>query len=91
MHATRLSTNSFVCDDARSIIMARDTLSSPVFMGVSAVYRGKGKGKGHWKDKDKEAAANPGVPQLPAQRTQEALLPDHGGGQHFEGPAHERS
>ena len=51
MHAARLSTYLLVREEIRSIIMARDTLTDPAPMDVSAVYKGKGKG---WKGKGKK-------------------------------------
>ena len=44
--AARLSTSPRVGKEIRSIIMARDTLTGPAPMDVSAVCKGKGKGKG---------------------------------------------
>ena len=41
MHAARLSTFLFVREEIRSIFMARDTLTGPAPMDVSAVYKGK--------------------------------------------------
>ena len=54
MHAARLSAFSFVREEIRSIIMAREALTGPAPMDVSAVCKGKGKGKGENKEKDKE-------------------------------------
>ena len=45
MHAARRSTYHFVREEIRSIIMARDTLTGPVPMYVSAVYKGNVSGK----------------------------------------------
>ena len=67
MLAARLPTYPLVREEIRSIIMARDTLTSPTPMDVSTVYKGKGKGKGKKgkgkeknkeKDKEKDPAAN---------------------------------
>ena len=41
MHAARLSTHPLVREEMRSIIMARDTLTGPAPMDVSAVYKGR--------------------------------------------------
>ena len=57
MHAARLSTYPLVREEIRSIIMARETLTGPAPMDVSAVY--KGKGKNNEKDKEKDPATNP--------------------------------
>ena len=60
MHAGRLTTYPLVREESRS---ARDTLTGPAPMDVSAVYKGegkdKGKGKNKEKDKEKDPAANP--------------------------------
>ena len=45
MHAARLSMYPIAREEIRSIIMARDTLTGPAPMDVSAVYKGEGKGK----------------------------------------------
>ena len=103
MHATRLSTCTLVREEIRTIIMARDTMSGPAPMDVSAVCTSKGKGKGKetgkkgrckggWKDM--EALVNPrcrsGMLLLPSQRSQEARLSDHGERQTQEGTTRER-
>ena len=44
-HAARLSTCPLVREGIRSIIIARDTLTSLAPMDVSAVFKDKGKGK----------------------------------------------
>ena len=51
MHASRPSTYTLIREEVRSIVMARDTLSGPVPMDVSASYKGKGKGKEKGKGK----------------------------------------
>ena len=43
MHAARFSTYPLVREEIRSIITARDTLTGPAPMDVSAVYKGQGK------------------------------------------------
>ena len=46
MHAALRSTYPLVREEIRSVVMARDTLTGPAPMDVSAVYKGNGKGKG---------------------------------------------
>ena len=66
MHAARFSTYPPVREENRSIITARDTVTGPAPMDVSAVYNGKGKGKGKkgkgkgkGKNKEEDPATNP--------------------------------
>ena len=59
MHVARFSTYPLVREEIRSIIMARDTLTGPAPMDVSAVYKGKGEGKGKGKNKEKDEEKDP--------------------------------